>query len=70
MPYHADAVGMRWSEVPRPFQILTLALLKLAGGAWLTVAAAELVLLLGPSVAALFGHDGPLPALGCFTMLA
>lgn len=48
MPYHAGAVGMRWPEVPRPFQILILALLKLAGGAWLTVAAAEFVLLLGP----------------------
>jgi hypothetical protein len=48
MPYHADAVGMRWTEVPRPFQVLILALLKLAGGAWLTVAVAEFILLLGP----------------------
>lgn len=44
MPYHAEAVGMRWPEVPRPFQTLIMALLKLAGGAWLTVAVAELVL--------------------------
>jgi hypothetical protein len=48
MPYHADAVGMRWPEVPRPFQTLIMALLKLAGGAWLTVAVAELVLLFVP----------------------
>jgi hypothetical protein len=48
MPYHADAVGVPWSEVPRPFQVLILGLLKLAGGAWLTVAVAQFVLLLGP----------------------
>jgi hypothetical protein len=48
MPYHADAVGMPWSEVPEPFRILIMALLKLAGGGWLTVAIAEFVLLLVP----------------------
>jgi hypothetical protein len=48
MPYHADAVGVPWSEVPRPFQVLILGLLKLAGGAWLTVAVGQFVLLLGP----------------------
>jgi hypothetical protein len=37
-----------WSEVPAPLQILIMALLKLAGGAWLTVAVAQLVLLLVP----------------------
>jgi hypothetical protein len=48
MPYHAVAVGMPWSDVPGPFQVLLLALLKLAGGGWLAVAAAEFVLLLVP----------------------
>ena len=48
MPYHADAVGMPWSEVSAPFQILIMALLKLAGGGWITVAVAEFVLLLIP----------------------
>jgi hypothetical protein len=48
MPYHAVAVGMPWSEVPGPFRILIMALLKLAGGAWVTVVAAEFVLLLIP----------------------
>jgi hypothetical protein len=48
MPYHAVAVGMPWSEVPGPFQVLAMALLKLAGGAWLTIAAAEFILLFGP----------------------
>jgi hypothetical protein len=48
MPYHAAAVGMPWSEVPEPFQILIMALLKLAGGGWITVAISQLVLLLVP----------------------
>jgi hypothetical protein len=48
MPYHAAAVDMPWSEVPGPFQILIMALLKLAGGGWITVALAEFVLLLVP----------------------
>ena len=48
MPYHAVAVGMPWAEVPAPFQVLVLALYKLAGGAWVVIAAALLVLLLGP----------------------
>jgi hypothetical protein len=48
MPYHAVAVGMPWSDVPGPFRVLIMALLKLAGGGWLTVAVAEFVLLLVP----------------------
>jgi hypothetical protein len=48
MPYHADAVGMPWSEVPRSFQTLIMALLKPAGGAWLTIAVAQLVVLFVP----------------------
>jgi hypothetical protein len=48
MPYHAVAVGMAWSEVPGPFQILIIALLKGVGGAAVTLAVALLVLLLVP----------------------
>jgi hypothetical protein len=48
MPYHAVAVGMPWPEVPGPFQVLIMGLLKLAGGGWLTTAVAEFVLLLIP----------------------
>ena len=48
MPYHSVAVGMPWSQVPDPFQILIMGLLRLAGGAWFTVAIAELWLLLIP----------------------
>jgi hypothetical protein len=48
MPYHAVAVGMSWPEVPGPFQVLIMGLLKLAGGGWITTAMALLVLLLIP----------------------
>ena len=48
MPYHSAAVGVSWSEVPGAFQGLILALLKLVGAAWLTGAAAVLVMLLVP----------------------
>lgn len=48
MPYHAAAVGMSWAEVPGPFQVLIMALLKLAGGGWVTFAIAQLVLLFIP----------------------
>jgi hypothetical protein len=48
MPYHAVAAGMPWSEVPRSFQILIMALLKLSGGAWLTTATAAFLVLLIP----------------------
>jgi hypothetical protein len=47
-PYHSVAVGMPWAEVPRQFQVLILALIKLAGGLWITIAACILVLLFKP----------------------
>src|SRR5688572_29902816 len=48
MPYHAVAVGMPWAEVPPPFQVVILAVYKLAGEAWVVIALALLVLLFGP----------------------
>jgi hypothetical protein len=48
MPYHAVAVGMPWSEVPPPFQVLILTLYKLAGGAWVVIALSLFLLLFGP----------------------
>ncbi len=48
MPYHSVAVGMPWAEVPGPFKILILALLKIVGGAWVTIAASFFVLLFIP----------------------
>ena len=37
MPYHADAVGMSWDNVPQGFQITILALMKTLGGGWLAI---------------------------------
>ncbi len=48
MPYHAAAVGRKWSAVDPAFQILILALMKVAGGAWLATAGAMMVLLFKP----------------------
>jgi hypothetical protein len=48
MSYHAAAVGMPWSKVPGPFQVLILALMKAMGGAVLAVVVLELFLLFVP----------------------
>ena len=46
--YHSIAVGMPWSEVSSQFQVLILALIKLAGGLWVALALSIFVLLLVP----------------------
>ena len=48
MPYHADAVGMKWEEVPLAFQILILALMKTLGGSMLATVLALVAMLLIP----------------------
>ncbi|MEC4817368.1 MAG: hypothetical protein SAK29_29460 [Scytonema sp. PMC 1069.18] len=48
MSYHAVAVEREWSAVDPNFQILILALMKVAGGAWLATAGAMIVLLFKP----------------------
>ena len=48
MPYHVVAAGLPWADVPPPFQVLVLTFYKMIGGAWVAIAAALLVLLLGP----------------------
>ena len=48
MPYHADAVAREWSAVEEPFQVLFLALMRVAGGGWLAAAAAIGILLIHP----------------------
>ncbi|MFD2176892.1 hypothetical protein [Veronia pacifica] len=32
MPYHADALSTQWQDLPKPQQILILALMKVVGG--------------------------------------
>lgn len=48
MPYHAAAVGRDWTALEPSFQILVLALMKVAGGGWLAAATAIIILLGGP----------------------
>src|SRR5690349_23262009 len=47
-PYHRAAAGVPWSEVPANFQVVILALTKLAGGLWVAVSLCVLVLLWFP----------------------
>jgi hypothetical protein len=47
-PYHRAAAGVPWSEVPANFQVVILALTKLAGGLWVAVSLGILVLLWFP----------------------
>jgi len=48
MPYHAQAVGMKWDTVTPPFRVLILALMRTTGGAWLATAFAIYSLLCVP----------------------
>jgi hypothetical protein len=48
MPYHAAAVGATWEAAPPGFRILILGLMRVAGGAWLAVAAAMGAMLFVP----------------------
>lgn len=47
-PYHRAAAGVPWSEVPANFQVVILALTKLAGGLWVAFALGIFVLLWFP----------------------
>ena len=44
--YHRAAAGVPWSQVPPNFQVVILALTKLAGGLWVAVALAIFAVLL------------------------
>lgn len=48
MPYHADAVGMPWDQVPQGFQIMIFSLMKSLGGAWLSTFVAIWAILFVP----------------------
>lgn len=48
MPYHADALSMRWSEVETANQVLVSALMTVAGGGWFTVGVVILLLVAFP----------------------
>lgn len=48
MPYHGVALGQEWRDVPKPVQVLTLALMRAVAGATLALAALTAVVLLIP----------------------
>ena len=48
MPYHADAVGMSWDQVPQGFQFMITSLMKSLGGAWLSTFVAIWAILFMP----------------------
>ena len=47
MSYHSEAVGTPWQEVDANTQTLILALMKVAGGGWITLGFFIIVLALG-----------------------
>lgn len=48
MPYHAEALGLSWSELSENMQVLILALMKAAGGGFLATGLAIFILLIIP----------------------
>jgi hypothetical protein len=48
MPYHKEAIGMEWIDIPIASQLLLQALVKAAGGGFLVTGVAVLIILLIP----------------------
>ena len=48
MPYHAEALGLSWSELSENMQVLILALMRAAGGGFLATGLAIFILLIIP----------------------
>lgn len=63
MPYHSVAVEKDWSEVSPAFQILLIALMKAAGGGWLSTSIAATIILLKPFRQGLVWAYWALPAI-------
>lgn len=40
MPYHADAIGMKWEQIPSELQYVIMALIHITGAGWLSLAIA------------------------------
>ena len=48
MPYHAEALGRRWTEVEPALQTLLKALMEVAGAGWIGIGVATLILVAVP----------------------
>ena len=45
MPYHSAAIGVEWAVLDSETQVLYLALLRVAGGGWIGIGVAMMILL-------------------------
>lgn len=48
MPYHKEAIGMEWTDIPVASQLLLQAMIKAAGGGFLVTGIAVLIILVIP----------------------
>jgi hypothetical protein len=48
MPYHKEAIGMEWTDIPVALQFLLQALIKAAGGGFLVTGVAVLIIMVIP----------------------
>ena len=48
MPYHGDAVELKWEEVDSKYQVLILALMRATGGGWLSAGICMIFLIAFP----------------------
>jgi len=64
MPYHAVAVGQKWTDVAPGFQALILGLMKAAAGGWLASVVAIGILLAVPFREGLRWARWAIPAIG------
>jgi hypothetical protein len=70
MPYHAVAVGQSWSDVDPAFQVLILALMRVAGGGFLAAACAMGILLFKPFKQGRQWAYWAIPAVGLISTLS
>ena len=64
MPYHAEALGLSWSELKENMQVLIIALMRAAGGGFLATGLAMFVLSIIPFRAGDTWSIYTIPALG------
>ena len=69
MPYHEVAVGHPWAEVPEGYQVLILALMRVAGGGWLAASLSMTALLLFPCRKGHYWSYIVIPVIGLAVML-
>jgi hypothetical protein len=64
MPYHGQAAGVQWTELPPGLRVLTLGLLHGVGGGFLAVGISVIVLLVFPFRAGDAWAQWAIPAIG------